>query len=653
MSTPWLCFGATLSGWRTLAPTVAAMIAMGVGNAPLRADVIELRGSAPSIDGDIVSVGPAGIEVRTRRGGLEQQQSVAWSDVRDVRGANVPKETAKWLAAGDALWRGRMRVARGDWIFAIDPMQRAFRAWDGAAPSADGLTASAVCAEALRRSGRAEESLRASFEAIRIARAGIAPRESADARIQDAESRAIDARMPVPPALAPGAFDAPAAIRARAILANFNAHGDAGLAAVVAAYAAALDVSASAASAGAPAGALNHPSDAAGGAAEAPATPASNTKIDTAAKATTTALEAMRDARSEDPKIRAAALATLARVRRSLPSWFEPWARFATGAALAADTDQTVHDRGLVLLSSLIACDSVSQPLLAARAAGLLKQWAQLPVQGTSIASFITAQPTRPDVAVPKELSDATVAWLEARGSTDLVIAHLAAQLDNEPEGEGRAALVSRLASIMAARLEREDDESRRNALMARAMALVKRFDAGSEPLRLVILRAQHRAAQRTAEDRRAGRGTDEECEAARQQFESLIREFAVLAARSDRAKTASSRDASAQVGIAAEQAALRANREEETVRNAQFFRAWAGYYSAWLARELGHPDWRERGQDSMGWFANLIEPGKAAIDPGDVSVDLRSNEGFASSILGSALAASLVQTGATADAWF
>ncbi|PHX77017.1 MAG: hypothetical protein CK544_05850, partial [Planctomycetaceae bacterium] len=112
-----------MSGWRTLAPTVAVTIAMGVVNAPLCADVIELRGSAPSIDGDIVSVGPAGIEVRTRRGGLEQQQSVAWSDVRDVRGANVPKETAKWLAAGDALWRGRMRVARGDWIFALDPMQ--------------------------------------------------------------------------------------------------------------------------------------------------------------------------------------------------------------------------------------------------------------------------------------------------------------------------------------------------------------------------------------------------------------------------------------------------------------------------------------------------------------------------------------------------
>ncbi len=629
---------------------VSLVMALVMCAAPLRADVVELRGSAPALEGEIVSVGPAGIVLRTQRGGLEQQQSVAWSDVRDVRGAGVPKAAAQWRTAGEELWRGRIRVARGDWMFALDPLQRAFRAWDGAAPSADGLAAAAVCAEALRRAGRAEESLRASFEAIRLARAGVVARESSDARIQEAVSRAVDVRMPVPPALAPGAFDVPAAIRARAVLANFDAHGDAGLAAVVAAYAAALDVSPRVAGVGEQGANGDRPADAEP---NVPAAAASSTKIDAAAKATTTALEAMRDTRSADPKRRAAALATLARVRRSLPIWFEPWARFATGVAFASDTDQTIHDRGLVLLSSLVACDSLNQPLLAARAAALLPQFAARAVNGTSIAPLISAPQSRPDSAVPKDISDATCAWLEARGSTDLVIAHLEAQLDNEPEGDGRFTLVSRLASIMAARLEREDDESRRNALMARAMSLVKRFDAGSEPLRLVILRAQHRAAQRTAEDRRAGRGTDAECEEARQQFESLIREFTVLAGRADRAKTLTSRDASTQVGIAAEQLVARAAREEETTRNAQFFRAWAGYYSAWLARELGHPDWRERGQQSMGWFANLIEPGKVAIDPSEVSVDLRSNEGFASSILGTALASSLVQTGATADAWF
>ena len=57
MSTRWLRFGIALSGWRTLAPTVAAMIAMGVGNAPLRADVIELKMSVDEALTYVISMG--------------------------------------------------------------------------------------------------------------------------------------------------------------------------------------------------------------------------------------------------------------------------------------------------------------------------------------------------------------------------------------------------------------------------------------------------------------------------------------------------------------------------------------------------------------------------------------------------------------------
>ena len=606
----------------------AALFALAVAHAPCRADIIELRGSAAPIDGDTVRSGPAGIEVRTRRAGLEQVQNVPWSQIRAVRGAGIPKDAAQWLAAGEALWRGRTRVARGDWQLALEPLERAARAWAGAAPSADGLAAESACAEALRRAGRAAEAVRPAFEAIRVARAGIAA-DAAEARIADAESRIFDARMPIPASLSPGAFDADGAKAVRAAMAGFDVGGDTGLALVVAAYLDAL---------------VDSPaSDAA-----APATP----KIDAPAKAAAVALESVRDVRSADPRRRAAALVALARVRRPLPAWFEPSARLATAVALASDSDAGIHDRGMALLASLQAADAVSQPFLAARAAAEAKRLAVRDPGAPTIAPFISGSQPKPDMAVPRELSDATVAWLEARGEIDLVIAHLEAQLDAELEGDGRAVLVGRLASIMAARLEREDDESRRDALMARAMALVKRYDQGSEPLRLVILRAQHRAAQRTAEDRRAGRGTDQECEAARQQFESLIKALGVLASRADRAKDDASRAAGAQVGVNAEQLVQQSNRDEEIARNAQFFRAWAAYYAAWLGRELGNPDWRERADDSMRWFAQLIEPGKAAIDPGDVSVDLRGSEGFASAILGSGLAASMVQTGATADAW-
>jgi hypothetical protein len=608
---------------------IAALALVVACAAPARADVVELRGSAGQIDGAIVKAGPAGIEVRSRRAGLEQSQTVPWSDVRRVDASHLPSEATAWLAAGADLWRGRIRVARGDWPLAVEPLLRAAHAWQGATPCAAGLAAESACVEALLRAGRPAEAVVPAFEAIRMARAGIAPAGDADPRIQESEVRVFDAKAPVPPMLAPGAFDRAAAEKVAASLAGYDARGDAGLAAVVAAYAAALGEA---------------PTD------DPPRAP--SPKIDAPARAAVTALEALRDVRASDAKRRAAALVSLARARRSMPSWFEPWSRLATGIALASDTDGTLHERGLVLLASLQAGDRTLHPLLAARAAAEAKRLAVRPGQGTSVAALVSGPQGRPDSAVPRELSDATAAWLEQHGDGGLLVSHLEAQLEGEPEGDGRAALVGRLASIMAARLEREDNEARRDALMARAMSLVKRYDAGSEPLRLVILRAQYRAAQRAAEDRRAGRGTDAECEGARQQLETLVREFTLLAGRAARAKDASARDAGAQVGVAAEQTLAKSAREEETTRSAQFFRAWSAYYAAWLGRELGLPDWRGRADDAMRWFADLIEPGKAAIDPADVSVDLRGNEGFASAILGSGLAASLVQTGATADAW-
>ena len=69
----------------------AALFALAVAHAPCRADIIELRGSTAPIDGDTVRSGPAGIEVRTRRAGLEQVQNVPWSQIRAVRGAGIPK----------------------------------------------------------------------------------------------------------------------------------------------------------------------------------------------------------------------------------------------------------------------------------------------------------------------------------------------------------------------------------------------------------------------------------------------------------------------------------------------------------------------------------------------------------------------------------
>lgn len=258
----------------------------------------------------------------------------------------------------------------------------------------------------------------------------------------------------------------------------------------------------------------------------------------------------------------------------------------------------------------------------------------------------------RPEDAVPRELSEAVAARLDELGLTNLLATHLETQLEIAVTDEERAALVARLALLLANRLEGEPDAAVRDELLARSSRVVTRYDDGSEALRLVLLRSQHRAAQRTAEDARAGRTTPQQQAAAADQFAALVKSFAELQRRAEQARQSTEEKISKASGIAAELLAERSSQQEQVARSAQFFRAWALYYRAWLMRELNQQGWDEVAQSSLAAFAQLIEPGRVAVAPADVSVDLRSNEGFASAVLGSALAASLVQTAATADAW-
>jgi len=610
----------------SLRRSILALVAAASLAGAAHADAVELHGGARAVDGSVVRTGADGIEVRVRRDGLESTLLTPWSEVRSVRGG-AERDAAAWVAAGNELWRARLRVRRGDWPLALEPLERAFATWKGAAPSRDGLLAAVGCAEARIRAGRAADAVAPAFEALRLVRAGAALDPSDDS-LAGALARVTDPAVPLPPALPPGAFAGDDAARVRASLAAFDARGDEGLAAAVAAYAGAVE----------------------GGTPRAPAK--AGTKLDAPANLAASALDALRGASAPSAAERGAALSSLARLRRSMPTWFDAWARFAAGRALAADADATLRDRGRVLLASLVACDARAAPTLASRAdAERRRPTVAAPEGGTLAGPPLLGQP-RPEVAVPSDRSDATAAWLEAQGEPDLLLAHLEAQLDQAADAPDRAVLVARIAQILAARLEREDDETRRNALLARALGLVRRNPDGAEPLRLAILRAQHRAAQRTAEDRRAGKGTDAECTAALEEFRTLVREFGALAVAGERARASANRDASAEVGTRAEDTIARAGRAEELARNSQFFRAWALYYSAWLSRELGHPDWRAQADEALRRFAELLEPGRAAIDPSEVSEDLRGNEGFASAILGSGLSASLVQTGATADAW-
>ncbi|MFM8816704.1 MAG: hypothetical protein ACKOHI_02280, partial [Phycisphaerales bacterium] len=386
--------------------------------------------------------------------------------------------------------------------------------------------------------------------------------------------------------------------------------------------------------------------------ADAPPPAAAGQKFEADVRLALSALEAVRASQSRDPVERAGGLGSLARARRSMPAWFEPWARFATGAALLRDADAVQRARGEVLLASIVAADGTDEPMLAARATALREAPG---ARDGSVSDALASSTSKPDIAVPRDRADRTASYLESIGRLDLVLTHLEQQAELELEGPARQAVLERMAATLARLLEREQDATARAALTERANALVRRLDPedpASDALRLALVRARYRAAQRAAEDWRAGRGDRAAAQALFGQFGELVSDFTALTARAGQSHRRAEQDVERSIGADASRSERVADRAEDVMRSAQFFRAWSGYYAAWLGRECGDPGWRDRAGSAIGWFSSLIEPDKAAISPADVSVDLRAKEGFASAILGMALASGLVQAPATADAW-
>ncbi len=619
--------------------TAAAMAWASVSSAaPAPPASIELRGGAPALRGSVESIGPEGVTVGVDRGGVVQPRTVPWSEVRTIEPAEA--KAASWLPAGEALWRARIRVMRGDWPLAAEPFRTAAAAWRGMAPCADGAFAAAGAAESALRAGRPEIGAADAFEAIRVVRAmtagqaAAAPATAAGESMRLVDARIVDPAVPLSAMFPPHALAPDVAASASRSVRDWAATAGGAMADVALAWARAAD----------PTGPVEPPAAAEAGV------------RDDATRAATAALEAIVACRAGSVDERWVGLSALARVRRGMPAWFDAWARLAAAEALLVDADEAVRSRGAVLLVSVVACDAAEQPMLALRAEMLLRS-PPAPLPGT-VATMLNAAsgaPIRADVTVPRDRADRTTAAIESRGRLELLVTHLESQVDRELEGPSRQALVERLATALASLLERESDPVRREALVARAAVLLRGLDPadpGGDALRLVLLRAQYRAMQRDAEEWRAGRIDRTQAESVRARAAGLVSDFGALATRAGQAQERSERGATRSSGADAERLDRVASRSEDVMRSAQFFRAWSAYYAAWLGRALGIDDWRDRANAALAWFAALIEPGRVAVTPEEVSVDLRSNEGFASALLGMGQVAGLVQSAATSDAW-
>ena len=223
--------------------------------------------------------------------------------------------------------------------------------------------------------------------------------------------------------------------------------------------------------------------------------------------------------------------------------------------------------------------------------------------------------------------------YLEARG-LDALAALRVEELAATASPDDRAQLLDRLAELFARLLDASNDPGTQARLLARADELAAGLStAKGDGLRVSAARARYRDAARLAEGIRAGIAADPASALA-----VLEAQSALLLATADRAEkraTEADRRADRAQGIGRELILADVQAERSLAGQARYLAAWSMLYRSFLAADRGDA---ERAQQI---FAGLLGGRDGKLTPKEVSEDLRSDEAFASAILGIALAKS------------
>ena len=246
----------------------------------------------------------------------------------------------------------------------------------------------------------------------------------------------------------------------------------------------------------------------------------------------------------------------------------------------------------------------------------------------------------------PAVIGDDVAAYLERHGLQQLLAVHLE-QLLEDQTGAARDDLVLRLAGLYAQLLESTDDPALRVALEERSRKLLSAAPPNTaQELRLALLRGSYRSAERVAEDHRLRQSDPEQVDRAKATLAELIPKLRQLRGQLDDRSKLAERRLTRSGGSSAVILSEEAERYHRLLAQCTFLNAWALYYQSWLNER---PD-NARAAELL--FATLLETESSRPQPEDISVDLRSIEAIARSILGMALCKSLTASSATALRW-
>lgn len=242
--------------------------------------------------------------------------------------------------------------------------------------------------------------------------------------------------------------------------------------------------------------------------------------------------------------------------------------------------------------------------------------------------------------------ADDVASYLEQRGMKSLLATHIERKLERAA-GDARNELVQQLATLYAQMLEEAGDPPQRISIEEKCRRLLQQApDAAADELRLALYRASYRGAEKIAESHRLRLASPEDFAAAQKTFADLSTQVTSLRQRLKENLEAVDRRLSRAAGSEAASLDEQVEKARSLLAQCLFLNAWTLYYQSWVN------DRPESAKVAEGLFAPLLAPDNNAPQPSDVSVDLRSGEWVARSILGMALCKSISSSAATALAW-
>ncbi|MHC4220250.1 MAG: hypothetical protein ACYSU7_17530 [Planctomycetota bacterium] len=312
----------------------AGIVAGLLLTAAAAADVVERRGAAPPIEGEVTAVDDGGVTVRSALGAVH---FIAWDRVRRVETDLAVPALSRRMATAVELWRARSRVERNDTTLAEPLLERLFERYRGRTHE----TALVVAEGLLRcRIARADHVLAIvpALEVARLRRAGVTT------EVYAALNPVFDDRYGLCTVLTPVWLPSPLLESLAHELGSYDAGPDGETDEVVGGLArlyrhAVLQAMARGGDGPTLEAMPDHPG--------------------------VELLGVLNGCSDADPARRRAARARLTRMIPSLPGWAEAWARFHIGRSLVAEDDIARKQEGAVSLVHVPARFGRSQTFLA------------------------------------------------------------------------------------------------------------------------------------------------------------------------------------------------------------------------------------------------------------------------------------------------